>query len=610
MIATTNPTTRFGRLGMGAIVLLWIAVAAFALFLRRDSIATVTLPDADDYMRLLQVRDLMAGQSWFDVTQHRVNPNGGGGLMHWSRFIDFQIAGLTMLLQPLLGAAAERWAAALYPVLLILPLFLLFGRILPRLGERDAVIGGMIIAATGATILQYFVPLRIDHHNWQLLLSVAMLALALGSPRFWRGFAAALVITIHVEISLEGIVYLAIFGTLFAIEWLRDPRNAPRLQGFAAGLAVFPALWLLAFRGPSAFLLVHCDAFTRPYLAAVTVTGVLLFAWMRGPERLRATWSLRLVGLAIAGAAGAAAFLILGRECLGGPFGTLEPLVRTYWYENVAEGRPVWSVPIATVWLFAAPTLVGFGATIWAWRASRGGAFAANWDRVAFVVLCSTLLSLLVFRAGATTHAFMVPAFGAMLAALWRHGRSRPSAAGRIAGAMLALVALPATDVLIAQKLTELAGGTQPSDRMTIGSCITASTLAPLSKQPPALLFAPVDIGPKLLEGTPHSVLATGHHRNHAAMNRVITAFLSAPDAAEPIVRSSKAAYVVLCPGLPEVRGFAAGRPAGLAGALTRGQPVSWLHHEAALSRGALQVYSVIPTDQAASKVSAAPLPQ
>ena len=50
--------------------------------------------DNDDVMRLVQIRDLMAGQGWFDHVQPRLGPEGGT-LMHWSRLVDAPIVGLT-----------------------------------------------------------------------------------------------------------------------------------------------------------------------------------------------------------------------------------------------------------------------------------------------------------------------------------------------------------------------------------------------------------------------------------------------------------------------------------------------------------------------------------
>src|SRR4051794_1752047 len=49
--------------------------------------------DSDDAMRMVEVRDLMAGQGWFDLTAQRINPPQGL-LLHWSRVVDVPIVAL------------------------------------------------------------------------------------------------------------------------------------------------------------------------------------------------------------------------------------------------------------------------------------------------------------------------------------------------------------------------------------------------------------------------------------------------------------------------------------------------------------------------------------
>src|SRR3546814_18866070 len=67
-----------------------------------------------DAMRMAQVRDLLAGQGWWDLTQYRVNPADGGVLMHWSRIVDAPIAGGILLLRPLFGQPlAEQMVMAI-----------------------------------------------------------------------------------------------------------------------------------------------------------------------------------------------------------------------------------------------------------------------------------------------------------------------------------------------------------------------------------------------------------------------------------------------------------------------------------------------------------------
>ena len=75
------------------------------------------LGDTDDNMRIMQVRALLDGQDWYDLRQYRLNPPAGANI-HWSRLVDLPLAGLILLLRPLVGGAgAERSAVAIAPLL-------------------------------------------------------------------------------------------------------------------------------------------------------------------------------------------------------------------------------------------------------------------------------------------------------------------------------------------------------------------------------------------------------------------------------------------------------------------------------------------------------------
>lgn len=580
----------------GFAALLWLVLVAFSLLGLQDAVLQFRYPDPDDAMRLAQVRDLIGGQSWFDVTQYRVNPSEGGGLMHWSRFVDASIAGPILLLQPLMGeVAGERWALALQPLLLILPLFMLLGRILTLLGGRQMVVVGLLIAFTGVTFLQFFAPMRIDHHGWQLLLSVALLWIALRPATFANGLAAAVIVTLHVEISLEGLPYLAIFGGLFAYDWLRDSAAGRRFAGFTLGLAVLPIAWLLAMRGTISTLTVFCDSFSLPYAAAVAVAATISCIWVHASAVLSRSVLHRVTGLVVAAIGGGTAFVLIGKPCLSGPFSMLDPLVQHYWYDLVYEGRPIWTQKLPYAMLYLAPTLVGLAALAWAWRKSRGDITEENWTRVAVIILPSALMSLFVTRMGATTHAFLIPAFAAMAIGLWRWSRQRRSLAARVASILLIFAALPGVDAAVGAKLAFAIAGAPASEGQDMGKCPTVAALAALNQMPPTHLFAPIDIGPALLVRTRHSVVATGHHRNALAMRRVIAAFTAEPAAAEPIVRSARVQYLIACLGLPEMQRFAKEAPRGLAAQLVQGKRVDWLTLDQRLSSGALSVYQILP---------------
>src|SRR5215213_9756514 len=99
------------------LVIIWIATVLTYL---ATSLGAGENLSTDDAMRLVQVRDLLAGQGWFDLTQYRLNPPDGVA-MHWSRLIDVPIAALiragTMVLPQ---AMAEGVATILWPTVLLL----------------------------------------------------------------------------------------------------------------------------------------------------------------------------------------------------------------------------------------------------------------------------------------------------------------------------------------------------------------------------------------------------------------------------------------------------------------------------------------------------------
>src|SRR6266545_1943259 len=89
------------------LVIIWLASVATSLF--PALIQGINL-STDDAMRLAEVRDLLNGQGWFDLTQYRLNPPAGVA-MHWSRLIDLPIALLIRAGEIVLPAAlAERVA--------------------------------------------------------------------------------------------------------------------------------------------------------------------------------------------------------------------------------------------------------------------------------------------------------------------------------------------------------------------------------------------------------------------------------------------------------------------------------------------------------------------
>src|SRR5689334_15122540 len=84
------------------VVLVWLGTALYLAYVRWGMILGFLLPDTDDNMRMMQVRDLLRGQGWFDLRQYRLDPPYGANI-HWSRLVDLPIAGMILAFRPIFG---------------------------------------------------------------------------------------------------------------------------------------------------------------------------------------------------------------------------------------------------------------------------------------------------------------------------------------------------------------------------------------------------------------------------------------------------------------------------------------------------------------------------
>lgn len=73
------PAAQDGRRNLLIVAGVWLIVACYMAWKAQPLVADRMFPDPDDAMRLVQVRDWLAGQSWFDVTQYRLSPPAGRG---------------------------------------------------------------------------------------------------------------------------------------------------------------------------------------------------------------------------------------------------------------------------------------------------------------------------------------------------------------------------------------------------------------------------------------------------------------------------------------------------------------------------------------------------
>lgn len=295
------------------LVLAWLAYAAVAIANRWQLIRAFALPDTDDNLRMAQVRAWLGGQGWFDLVQHRFDPAHGGGNIHWSRLVDLPIAGIMLVMRPLVGGAdAERIAVAVAPQLPLLVLMFALALTMKRLVHDKGWPLPVIGLLSAYSTIGMFVPLRIDHHGWQLaLLGLAVAGVA--DPRRARGGAMLGIATgLSLAIGLEMMIYLALLGGATVLLWVADRDQRRRLAAYSAALVATTGAGFLVFASYANRLPV-CDALSPVWLSDAAVAGAVMF----GLVLLKLdSWRVRLGAAMIAGAMLAGFHALAWPHCL------------------------------------------------------------------------------------------------------------------------------------------------------------------------------------------------------------------------------------------------------------------------------------------------------
>jgi hypothetical protein len=535
--------------------------------------------DPDDQLRLVQVRDFLNGQSWFDVTQVRLNAPHGT-VMHWSRIVDVPLALIIFVLTPMFGQPiAEMAAGCIVPLGCLVLVAYMLGRIATRIANAEAGPIAIILTFLSTAMLPQFLPMRIDHHGWQITLAVLGLWTLFWPNKKYGGIVLGLALAAWLQISLEGLPLTAAFFVLLGWRWIVEKAHGQRLiwaiSAFCGGsMGLFFATQAKGFSA-----LNYCDAISPAHIAAIALaTAIMLGAIVATPEKRR----MRLAAAAVAGAAALSVFLLQAPVCAKGAFGTLDPLVRDYWYINVLEGLPIWQQPWEEALSLLATLLCGVAA-LWTMRSRSMGKAITDLRLIGFFILYSAVLSLLVFRTVAVAAAFAIPVVAAWIGRLYESYRLSPQPMQRIGlVALMLLLLVPAATVSqIAAAGEAIAGSSESPDQeqaaLNTADCETPLSVASLSKLPKARILAPFDMGPTILMTTDHYVLASSHHRNVEGMRDQIRIFRSLPDVARGILREHAIGYIAVCPAEAEMDIYEKRDPTGLWAGLAKGVVPDWL---------------------------------
>jgi hypothetical protein len=549
-----------------ALVACVLAGALAAAWSWRDwtNLSALRLPDADDMMRLQQIRDWLGGQAFADLSQHRLGANGIP--MHWSRLADLVPAGIIWAVQGTIGRhSAEIVAVIVWPAMLLALAIALTGRIARAVGGAELVRPAMIVAAIAYPASTLFLPGRIDHHNLQIVLALVTTLMLVGRGSMMAGLIAGVATSLSIVVGMETVPLLGVAAVVMVIDWVIGGWGArDRLMGFGIALCAATLASGIVFRS-LAWDYAACDGFTAISARAVMVAsfapiGLALAGW-DSSARVR-------LALALASAVALAAGLGMSTpQCLS-PYGGVDPLLQKLWLVRVGEAQSLFGAPLAVAIGYAGLELAGIAASGWQlWRTRERG-----WLVLFALQLAALAVTVMQVRGAYAGAILAAPALAALIVAARRAG------AIPLAGAWIASAGM--LYPLAAQAFA-------PSTPQPTGaSCAAPDLLSALGQLPGGTVMAPIDTGGAAIALTGQRLIAGAYHRDGEGDLAMYAFYQGSPDRAWAIATQWRLKYVVACDGFPGVS-------APFSAALNRGEHPAWLRDVADTPSGG-RIFAVV----------------
>ena len=526
--------------------LAWL-LAAGQLLAQYWAMTAVTLPDADDAMRLVELRQFLSGglASWFDLHEPRLGSPAGYDT-HWSRLVDAGLAGVFLLFRVVADAAmAERLMIAVWPLLWLVPV--IGAAAAGRLAGREAAIIVLLLAVFSGPGIQQFRPGRIDHHNVQIALALLVVAAAAWSDRVrWCAAAAGALTALALAIGFEGLPFLALCGAVFGARFAISGNGRDELRDYGLALAAGAFCVFLLSVPPSRWTQSACDTIAINSTAALMIAGLgLAVAASFHAARARVA---RLAKVAVPGILAVAVFAMLDPRCLGGHYALVDPAVRPIWLDHVSETQPLTDLfhqAAATALAIAAFPVAALIAALMLMREKNSYREFAPLVAVAALLMA---VAYMVAAARGSSYAIWLgmPFVAAALCRLFTATRL-DNLALRFAAA---LVVTPTAVTLGAMTLAFAAGQSElanlnPPER---AGCIAKSNYRALAALPAGrVAINDLEWAPYALAWTSHAVLAAPYHRLSSSIVLSHRIFAAPPDIARRLAAQAGVTFIALC---------------------------------------------------------------
>lgn len=550
--------------------------------------------DNDDHMRLIQIENFLAGQSWFDVSQPRMGLDGGT-VMHWSRLPDIPIIILTKIFG--LGvpeATALIWAIMVWPAMsaAIVIAGLAYG--VRRLSEAGvagpkARLFLFIILTTFLFAHFRFMTGAIDHHNVQL----GFMALCVGGlvdPKFSvRSFAlAGFAVTVSVGIGVEVYAFAAVMCAYVALVWLLKGDIArDGVQAFGISLAVTGSVIFFGTIAPENYSQIYCEAYSLITYSAVMVGGFGLVGLTVICASRPPLW--RWVGSIILGLVCAGLVLSVAPQCLANPLDDLPETTREFWLGTVSEAQPMFEddVPTALIYFLGVPA-IALIVSGWVWTRSAQSKVSARlpYGLIIALLIVSIIMSVYQVRFYVFIHIFAVLPLAVWVGDVFVNGKAKTEdsvaylfalvascpifflfAAALLAPKETDAVALNAVDTnnVAAIQNADLAQEPDPH------ACYSDTVLKAYAPYAGVRILAPANATPQILQKTDDNPINGNYHRNLAGIAASLEIYLADVQTAGNTLRKHGVRFFHYCPNV-DSSVFTTEQPDGILAALEKGR--------------------------------------
>lgn len=517
----------------------------------------------DDAMRLVQVRDFLNGQGWFDTMQHRLGFEGGTAI-HWSRLVDLPIAALLWVFS--LGLSQDMAEAAtliLWPLLVLGPTLWAMHRATLAYGGIMGGFFGLLFTMFAIIVSQKFTPGILDHHNVQMMLmALVLMAMMTSKSQLKNGVIAGFCTALSLTIGLETMPFVALICLSVALIWVWNGALVrSETIGFAALFAGTFALVFIATRPDLALTNFRCDAFGRDllFIGVVGAGGLLALASFASNLSL----TLRIGGMLALGVGIIIFAKLVAPSCLADPYAQLYPDVVSDWLSRITEAQSL-ATSIKTgggsnFGLAIIPIL----AILFALNIARDSAFRQRSLVLVGVIIAAYALTFYQIRGLFFLLLLCAVPISATLGQLYTQYKIDQKPLAGILVLVVMLASMPdiwslgyiqwkafQSNRVVASDATQttlVTAHTQRNAVAHLNSCFRPVQVAKLRGLPVGVVVASTDLGAGLIRATDHRLMAANFHRNQDGIQALLQVSKAAVDDTAVLLADMHADYVVIC---------------------------------------------------------------